>query len=56
MDLGRSDTCRLLEGEQELEASLVELVIAASECSEDAWEIADRLDSLLASGRVKSHP
>ena len=37
-----------------LDLSLVELIIMASECSEDATEIADLVDALFDSGRVSA--
>jgi len=52
MDACSTETREMLEGEQSLELSFVELVIAASECSEDETEIADLVDGLIASGRV----
>lgn len=56
MEFGTEDTRALLDGEAALETSLVELVVAACECSEDAGEIADKVDHLLASGRVTLRP
>ena len=56
MDSWKSRHRELLESAAVIEASLVELVLAASECSEDEWEIADHLDDLLASGRVQIQP
>jgi len=46
-------TREALEGAEAIQASLVELVIAVSECTEDEGEIRDRLDGLLESGRVQ---
>ncbi len=56
MDHGTTRTRELLERGEPLDVSLVELVIAASECSDDGFEISDRVDTLLASGRVQIHP
>ena len=52
MDAATDATMELIEGEEPLAGSLVELIVAASECSEDAFEIEDLLDDLLDSGRV----
>jgi len=49
----RARTRETLEGAEAIQASLVELVVAVSECTEDEGEIRDRLDGLLASGRVQ---
>lgn len=43
----------LLAGQETLELSFVELVVAATECSEDASEIGDLLDGLLVSERIR---
>jgi hypothetical protein len=43
----------LLEGDDRLELSFVELVVVASECSEDESEIFDLVDGLIDSGRVR---
>jgi len=43
----------LLEGTEPLDASLVELVLLASECSEDQGEIFDSVDRLFEAGRVR---
>jgi hypothetical protein len=43
----------LLEGDDRLELSFVELVVVASECSEDESEIFDLVDDLIDSGRVR---
>ncbi|MCZ6462712.1 MAG: hypothetical protein O7A09_00105 [Proteobacteria bacterium] len=56
MDSWKNRHRELLESAAVIEASLVELVLAASECSEDESEIADHLDELLASGRVQLQP
>jgi hypothetical protein len=42
----------LMTGAEALELSFVELVVAVSECSEDANEIIDLLDDLLDSDRI----
>jgi hypothetical protein len=42
--------------DQCVETTLVELIIAASECSEDEYEVADLVDTALASGRVELAP
>jgi hypothetical protein len=52
MDTCSTETREMLESEQPLELSFVELVIAASECSEDESEIFDLVDGLMRSGRV----
>jgi hypothetical protein len=46
----------ILDNAESLEASLVELVVAVSECSEDEGEIFDRMDDLLESGRTRILP
>jgi hypothetical protein len=46
----------ILDNAESLEASLVELVVAVSECSEDESEIFDRMDVLLESGRIRILP
>ena len=43
----------LLERANGLELSLVELVLAASECSEDEGEVCDLVDGLLETGKVQ---
>jgi len=53
MDHWSARTRDLLDGGEGLEASLVDLVLAACELSEDETEIADRVDALLHSGRVR---
>jgi len=53
MDAGRTETRALIEGEGRLEASFIELIIGASECSDDETEIADLVDALLDSERVQ---
>ena len=52
LDMGGAETRELLEGEDMLEGSFIELVLAASECSEDMGEIFDRMDDLLDSRRI----
>jgi hypothetical protein len=49
----QNQTREVLAAGDTLELSLVELVIMASECSEDATEIADLVDGLIDSGRVE---
>jgi hypothetical protein len=56
MDLHVLRTRDQLETCRELELSFVELVVAASEQSEDEQEVADLVDGLLASGRVRLRP
>jgi hypothetical protein len=46
-------TRALLETAIELDLSIVELVVAASECSDDAYEIDDLVDDLVDSGRIR---
>ncbi len=46
----------LARHEEVVEASFIELVVAASECSEDENEIFDLVDGLLGSGRVRLLP
>ena len=46
-------TRTLLETATELDISIVELVVAASECSDDAYEIDDLVDDLCDSGRIR---
>jgi hypothetical protein len=46
-------TRTLLETATELDISIVELVVAASECSDDAYEIDDLVDDLVDSGRIR---
>ncbi len=53
MEGGDDATRALIEGDAEIEASFIELVVGASTCSEDEMEVADQLDALLASGRVR---
>ena len=53
MDAGTTETRALIEGGDPLEASFIELVIGASECSDDGAEIADLVDALLDSDRVQ---
>jgi hypothetical protein len=53
MDTNSNESRALFEGDDPLEASLIELIICASECSEDEMEVADQLDAVLASGRVQ---
>ncbi|MBW2271758.1 MAG: hypothetical protein JRG96_00700 [Deltaproteobacteria bacterium] len=42
----------LLEQADGIELSLVELVLAASECSEDEGEVCDLVDVMLETGKV----
>jgi hypothetical protein len=49
-------TEEMFAGPEPLEASLVELVLAASAVSEDENEIFDWVDGLLAGGRVRLRP
>jgi hypothetical protein len=42
-----------LESGNDLEFSLVELVLAASECSEDEMEVQDLVDGLIDCGQVQ---
>jgi hypothetical protein len=46
-------TRTLLETATELDLSIVELVVAASECSDDAYEVDDLVDDLVDSGRIR---
>jgi len=46
-------TRTLLETAIELDISIVDLVVAASECSDDAYEIDDLVDDLVDSGRIR---
>jgi hypothetical protein len=46
----------LLEGEDPLEGSLVELIVAASALSEDEFEVADVVDALVGSRRLRLVP
>ena len=46
----------ILDKAESLESSLVELVVAVSESSEDESEIFDRMDALLESGRIRILP
>jgi hypothetical protein len=52
MDHSSRRTREFLESGEPLELSFVELVIAASECSEDESEIYELVDGLMESGRV----
>jgi hypothetical protein len=52
MEEWRTQTLEALKSTQALELSLVELVVLASECSEDGSEISDLVDGLIDSGRV----
>ena len=52
MDQFELETARLLEGDGPIVGSLVELIVAASDTSDDAWEIGDCLDEALRSDRV----
>lgn len=53
MDSCSARTRQLLQSEDPLELSFVELVVAATECSEDESEIFDLIDGLLESDRVQ---
>lgn len=53
MECSSQPTRVLLEGDDRLELSFVELVVVASECSEDESEIFDLVDGLIDSGRVR---
>ena len=46
-------TREVLDSASDLEVSIVELVVAASECSDDAYEIGDIVDGLIDSGRCR---
>jgi hypothetical protein len=46
-------TRELIEGDDPLEGSFIDLIVAASECSEDEGEIFLLIDDLLDSGRVR---
>jgi hypothetical protein len=52
MDDLSCQTSDLLEHGDSLELSLVELVVAASDHSEDQYEISDLVDGLIETGRV----
>jgi hypothetical protein len=52
MEVCSTQAQKILESEEQLELSFVELVIAASECSEDESEIFELVDGLMQSGRV----
>ncbi len=56
MDFSRASTRELLEGDDALELSFVELILVAADCSEDESEISDLVDGLLGSGRVQLSP
>ena len=43
-------------GPERVEASLVELIVAASEHSEDEYEVADLVDAALATGQLQLRP
>jgi hypothetical protein len=45
-----------ISGPERVGATLVELIIAATECSEDEYEVADLVDAALASGCVELTP
>lgn len=53
MDGIELETPGLLEGDDRFGGSLVELIVAASDTSEDQWEIADRIDELVDGGRAQ---
>ena len=46
-------TRELLDSASDLDVSIVELIVAASECSDDAYEIGDLVDGLVDSGRLR---
>jgi hypothetical protein len=46
-------TRELLDSTSDLDVSIVELIVAASECSDDAYEIGDIVDGLVDSGRLR---
>ncbi len=50
------ETRAILEGDEKLELSFIELVIAASECSEDESEIYDLIDGALTGDRIDLVP
>ena len=51
MDRGQQETLDWLEQGEASELGFIELVIAASEASEDQQEIADLVDGLVDAGR-----
>jgi len=53
MEVCSTQAQEILESEEQLELSFIELVIAASECSEDESEIFELVDGLMQSGRVR---
>jgi hypothetical protein len=53
MDIGNAETRRLIEGEEPLEGTLVDLIVAVSESSEDESEIFERMDDLLVDARTE---
>ncbi len=56
LDDWRDKNCNLLESASEIRLSIVDVVLAASECSEDESEIFDLVDDFVASGRVELAP
>jgi len=52
LDMGGAETRELLEGDEMLEGSFIDLVLAASESSDDLGEIFDQMDELLDSRRI----
>ena len=44
---------RLLEQADEMDLSLVDLVLAATECSEDEGEVRDLVDAMVETGKVR---
>jgi hypothetical protein len=53
MDVCGEETRALIAGDAPLEGSFIDLIVAASECSEDEAEIFDLIEGLLDSGRVE---
>jgi hypothetical protein len=53
MDDLADQTRSLLETGDSLELTLVELIVAVSECTEDESELCDLLDGLIETGRVR---
>ncbi len=51
-DPWQRESRELLEQADGIELSLVELVLAASECSEDEGEVIDLVDVMLETGKV----
>lgn len=51
-DPWQQESRELLEQADGIELSLVELVLAASECSEDEGEVIDLVDAMVETGKV----